>query len=46
MTYNMIQTQKNLHHTLRYNQIYNFNLNHDYKFKTIIMLKDIRVLKF
>jgi hypothetical protein len=28
---------------LHYSQIYNFTLNHDYKFKTIIVLKDIQV---
>jgi len=45
MTSNMIKTQIFLHQALHYSQIYNFTLNHDYKFKTIIMLKDIQVLK-
>jgi hypothetical protein len=35
MTYNMIKIQFVLHETLHYNQIYNFTLNHDYKFKII-----------
>jgi hypothetical protein len=30
-----------LHQTLDYSQIYNFTLKDDYKFKTIIMLKDV-----
>jgi hypothetical protein len=30
---------------LHYSQIYNFTLNHDYKFKTVIMLEDIQVLE-
>jgi hypothetical protein len=34
-----------LHQTLHYSKIYNFSLNLDHKFKTIIMLKDIRVSK-
>jgi hypothetical protein len=46
MTYNMIKTQFVLHQSLHYNQIYNFTLNHDYKFKTIIVFKDNQVLKF
>jgi hypothetical protein len=37
MTYNMINTQFVLHQALRYSQIYNFSLSHDYKFKTIIL---------
>jgi len=37
ITYNMIKTQIVLHQALHYNQIYNFTLKHDYKFKTIIM---------
>jgi len=41
MTYNMIKTQLFLHQTLHNNQIYNFILNRDYKFKTIIMLTDV-----
>jgi hypothetical protein len=45
MTYNMIKIQIVLHWALHYSQIYNFTLNHDHKFKTKIMLKDIRVLK-
>jgi hypothetical protein len=46
MTYNMIKTQSFLHQALDYSQIYNFTLNHDYKFKIIIVEKDIRVLKY
>jgi hypothetical protein len=45
MTYNMIKIQIVLHWALHYSQMYNFTLNHDYKFKTRIMLKDIWVLK-
>jgi hypothetical protein len=45
MTYNMVKTQMFLHQALHYNQIYNFTLNHDYKFKTIIVFKDIWILK-
>jgi hypothetical protein len=45
MKYNMIKIQIVLHWTLHYSQIYNFAFNHDYKFKTRIMLKDIQVLK-
>jgi hypothetical protein len=41
MTYNMIKTQIFLHQALDYNQIYNFTLNHYYKFKIIIMFKDV-----
>jgi hypothetical protein len=43
MTYNMIKTLFFLHQALHYSQIYNFTLNHDYKFKTIIMFKDIQI---
>jgi hypothetical protein len=40
ITYNIIKTQISfLHQALRYSQIYNFTLNHDYKFKTIICKK-------
>jgi hypothetical protein len=46
MIYNMIKIQILLHQALHYNQIYNFTLNHDYKFKTIIVFKDVWVLKF
>jgi hypothetical protein len=46
MTYNIIKTQFVLHQALHYSQIYNFILNHDYKFKTMIMLKDVRVSKY
>jgi len=42
---NMIKFQIVLHWTLHYSQIYNFTLNHDYKFKTRIMLNDIWILK-
>jgi hypothetical protein len=45
MTYNMIKIQMFFHQALHYNQIYNVILNHDYKFKTIIMFKDIQILK-
>jgi hypothetical protein len=45
MTYNMIKIQIFLHQTLHYNQIHNFTVNHDYKFKTILVLKDVRVPK-
>jgi uncharacterized membrane protein len=45
MRYNMIIFLFFLHQALHYNQIYNFTLNDDYKFKTIIVWKDIRVLK-
>jgi hypothetical protein len=37
MAYNMIKTQIFLRQALHYNQIYNFTLNYDYKFKTIIV---------
>jgi len=37
MTYNMIETKIVLHQGLHYSQIRNFTLNHDYKFKTIIV---------
>jgi hypothetical protein len=37
MTYNIMKTQFLKYQTLHYNQIYNFTLNHDYKFKTITM---------
>jgi hypothetical protein len=46
MTYNMINIQKKLHQTLHHSQIYNFTLNHDYKFKTIIVLKDDWISRF
>jgi hypothetical protein len=45
MTYNMLKTQLFLHATLDYNQVYNFILNHNYKFKTIILFKDVWVSK-
>jgi hypothetical protein len=45
MTCNMIKVFFFLHQTLHCNQIYNFILNHDYKFKTIIVLKNVRVSK-
>jgi hypothetical protein len=41
----MIKSQIVLHQTLDYNQIYNFTLDHDYKFKIIIMFKDVWVSK-
>jgi len=45
MTYNMIKTQFFLHQTLDYSQIYNFTLEHDYKLKIIIVLKEVWVSK-
>jgi hypothetical protein len=45
MTYNMIKTHLFLHQALHHNYIYNFTLNHNYKFKTIIMFKDVWVSK-
>jgi hypothetical protein len=45
MTYNMIKTQLFLHQTLDDSQIYNFTFDHGYKFKIIIVLKDVWVLK-
>jgi hypothetical protein len=45
MTYNMIKTHMFLHQTFDYSQIYNFTLDHDYKFKIIIMFKDDWVSK-
>jgi hypothetical protein len=46
MIYNMIKTQFFLYQALHYSQIYKIILNHDYKFKPIIMFKNVRVLKF
>jgi hypothetical protein len=43
MTYNIIKIQFLLHQALYYSQIYSFILNHDYKFKTMIVLKDVRI---
>jgi hypothetical protein len=40
-----MKTQMFLHQTLDYSQIYNFILDHDYKFKIIIMLKNVWVSK-
>jgi len=40
-----MKTQLVLHHALDYSQIYNFTLDHDYKFKIIIVLKDVWVSK-
>jgi hypothetical protein len=45
MTYNMIETQLFLHQALHYSQIYNFTMDHDYKFKIIIMFKDVWITK-
>ncbi len=45
MTYNIIKIQFLKYQALQYNQIYNFTLNHDYKFKIIIVFKDIPILK-
>jgi len=39
------KNSKNFPQALHYSQIYNFTLNHDYKFKIIIVLKDIQVLE-
>jgi hypothetical protein len=41
MTYIMIKTQMFLHQAFDYSQIYNFTLDHDYKFKIMIMFKDV-----
>ncbi len=41
MTYNIIKSQFFLNQVFDYTQIYNFTLDHDYKFKIIIMLKDV-----
>jgi hypothetical protein len=44
-----IQHDKNsifLHQALDYNLLYNFILNHYYKFKIIVMLKDVWASKF
>jgi hypothetical protein len=41
MTYNMMKTQLFLHQALDYSKIYNFTFDHDYKFKIIIVLKDV-----
>jgi hypothetical protein len=43
MTYNIIEIQFLLYQALYYSQIYSLILNHDYKFKTIIVLKDVRM---
>jgi hypothetical protein len=44
MTCNMQKTQLFLHQALHYSQIYNFILNHDYKFKTInVFKKDLSI---
>jgi hypothetical protein len=45
MTHNMMKNQMFLHQALDYNQIYNFTLDHDYKFKIIIMFKNVWVSK-
>jgi hypothetical protein len=45
MTYNMIKNQFFLHQALDYSQIYNFTLDHDYKFKIIIVFKNVWVSK-
>jgi hypothetical protein len=45
MTYNIIKTHFFVYQALHYSQICNFTLNHDYKFKTIIVLKDVRISK-
>jgi len=36
-----MKIQKYLHQTLDYSQIYNFTLDHDYKFKIIIVFKEV-----
>jgi hypothetical protein len=43
MIYNKIKIQFLLHQALHYSQIYDFTLNHGYKFKIIIVLKDVRI---
>ncbi len=45
MTYNMIKTHFVLHQALHHSCIYNFTLNHNYKLKTIIVLKDVWIPK-
>jgi hypothetical protein len=45
MTYNMIKTQLFLHQILHYSKIYNFILDHYYKFKIIIVFKDVWISK-
>jgi hypothetical protein len=45
MTYTWYKLNFVLHQALHYSQIYNFTLNHDYKFKIIIVFKDIWILK-
>jgi IS4 transposase len=45
MTYNMIKNQLFLHQAIDYSQIYNFTLDYDYKFKTIIMFKNVWISK-
>jgi hypothetical protein len=45
VTYNIIKTHFFVYQALHYSQIYNFILNHDYKFKTIIVLKDVQISK-
>ncbi len=45
MTYNIVKTHFFVYQALHYSQIYNFTFNHDYKFKTIIVLKDVRISK-
>jgi len=41
MSYKTIKTQFFLHEALDYSQTYNLTLDHDYKNKIIIMLKDV-----
>jgi hypothetical protein len=43
MTYNIIKTLFFWHQALHFSQIYNSTLNHDYKFKTIIVIKDVQI---
>jgi hypothetical protein len=43
---NMIKTQLFLHEVSHYIQIYNFTLNRDYKFKTVIMFENVWILNF
>jgi hypothetical protein len=43
MTYNMMKTEMFLHQTLDYSQNYNFTLDHDYNFKIIIMLNNVKI---
>jgi hypothetical protein len=45
MTYNMIKTQIFLHQALDYSQFHNLTLDHDYKFRIIIIFRDVWISK-